>query len=70
MDLMLTLTLVAAVCAVSALGLVALPWSEAELEGSADAFRALGEGARGLARAHEVRGGTGALSPQAGEAVV
>lgn len=57
MELMLTLSLVTAVCGVAALGIVALPWTEAELEGSADAFRALGEGARNLQHVARTRGG-------------
>lgn len=57
MELMLTLSLVTAVCGVAALGIVALPWTEAELEGSVDAFQALGEGARSLPHATLARGG-------------
>lgn len=43
---MLTFSLVTLLATLAGLGVAALPWTELELEGSVQACRALGEGAR------------------------
>jgi hypothetical protein len=48
MDLLLTIGLITTLSALAALGVVALPWSVAEVDASAEAWEALGEGVRQL----------------------
>lgn len=61
MDVLLTSLLIAGLGTFATLGIVVLPWASADLEGSAQACKALGEGVAQVGRGEWARGGAPAV---------